>query len=132
MLLGPMRTNYSVWEWTDANGWKFFLGSNVYDQATQVMRALKAYQPQKWYGVYGPWSFSSVSEISAQWRGTRYLWGWVSTLEHGWITIYAMSQFFPPDVDMQASGAVMNDMPQFMSSAIAMRQQGRQPYKPYG
>lgn len=119
-----MRTNYSVWEWTPNDGWTFFLGTNSRASADQVTHGLKYYQPQKWYAVYGSWSFIPISEITAQWRGTRYSWGYVSDQTPGWISVYALSKILSPEVVVGANRVVIEAMPDFMRIELAQRARG--------
>jgi hypothetical protein len=98
-----MRTTYTVWEWTQYNGWNLMLGTNVRQQADQVVSALKAYQPQNWYGVYGPYEVPARYELVATWQGRNYTWGWVAQGQVApFVVFYAMAKRLLPAVRVGA------------------------------
>jgi len=88
-----MRTRYTVWEWTQSNGWILFFGSNEYAKADQIKRALKGYQPQNWYDVYGTYEVPADIELVANWQGRLYSWGWTAKGNQvSWIAFYSLTK----------------------------------------
>jgi hypothetical protein len=93
-----VRTRYTVWEWNEYTGWTLFLGSNAYTMADQVKRAMKVAEPQKWYGVYGPYEVSARYEIVGKWQGRRYSWGWSPTVSTTSQIVYGLNKTMRGDV----------------------------------
>ncbi len=131
MLVGPaltglgataptIRTSFSVWEWTQYNGWRLFLCSNSYASAQQVVRALQTYQPNNWYGVYGSWTVPTESPINGVQGAQHFRWGWAPT-EVGWIVVYALSKIMAPNVVVTSSTATMSLMSDFQNYELAAR-----------
>jgi len=100
--IANVSPRYTVWEWDEYNGWKLFLGSNNWNSADQVRRALKAYQPQKWYGVYGTYSLSPSYEITGIQGVQRFSWGYAPAGDNVWETVYALSKLLRVDTVVNA------------------------------
>jgi hypothetical protein len=115
-----VRTRYSVWEWTQYNGWKFMLGSNSWDSAQQVKRALKTYQPNNWYDVYGSWTVSTESPVNGVAGTQHYTWGWAPT-DVAWIVVYALYKILAANVVVTTSAASMDLMADFQRYELAQR-----------
>ena len=124
-----MRTRYTVWEWNQWTGWTLFLGSNVYSMADQVKRGMKFAEPQKFYGVYGPYEVNAVYEIVGTWQRRNYSWGWANNKDHAAEMVYALNMTLRPDVFVWAketstgrvSVEVDNTMPYWWKTAILDR-----------
>lgn len=119
-----MRLPYTVWEWTSDNGWQLFLASSSLPSAAQVARALKTYQPQKYYATSGPYDLTEAHPIMGTYRGKRLLWGYSPTKMTGWISVYALSKMLPHEVGVFSDREVTNDMPEMYLTYLNLRMHG--------
>ena len=121
-----MTPRYTVWQWDQYNGWALYFGTSAYNAADQMKRALAAYQPQYYYGIYGSYALNAAFEIYGYWGTTRYSWGYSVGGDPAWIQVYALSKLMRPEIYVSArplySGASAGGgMPSWMGAEIAQR-----------
>lgn len=93
------------------------LGAVSAAAARQVARALKAYQPGKWYGVRGAYTFDAAWGVTGAWQGRKLVWGWTDSSDNAWTVAYALHRVLRPDVALFTNA----DVPEFVRAELAAR-----------